>query len=151
MQRNSPYKNFVSYLFWSIFFIFYGSLASIYLILPPLMAPLFIVFKDALNKKESMQLFFLIVVILVFEAQEGFMTFTLLIYFLIVDKFIVPKIQQSINAKKLQDILYVVLAYFGYILFYTLLSQIFLLPLLDVNLYFIYYIVFEYFLVSVLL
>ena len=95
-------------------------------------------------------LFFIIVDILVLEAQKGFLAFTLIIYFLLLELF-VPKIEQSINSKHLRNFLYVLLAYGGYILFSALLSQIFLIPGISVDLYILYYIVFEFFIVSVLL
>lgn len=96
-------------------------------------------------------LLFIIVDILVLEAQKGFLAFTLIIYFLLLERFFVPKIEQSINSKHLRNFLYVLLAYGGYILFSALLSQIFLIPGISVDLYIFYYIVFEFFIVSVLL
>jgi len=151
MQRNSPYKNTLNYFFWSMAFVFYSALSGIYLFLPPLLGVLFILYKNALEERDSLKLFFLTFLVLVLEAEEGFLVFTLLIYFLVLEKFITPKIDQGISALKLRLFLYILFAYLGYMLFYTLLAQIFLLPGLSFHFYIVYYIAIEYFLVSILL
>ncbi len=151
MQRSLAYKSALRYALWSLVYAAYVSLGSIYLFLPPLLAVLFFLFHDSLRRNDSVMLLFIIVDILVLEAQKGFLAFTLIIYFLLLERFFVPKIEQSINSKHLRNFLYVLLAYGGYILFSALLSQIFLIPGISVDLYILYYIVVEFFIVSVLL
>jgi hypothetical protein len=151
MQRNSSYKNFIDSVLWSIAFVLYESLSSIYLILPPLIGILFILFHNSLEKKDSISIFFIVISILVLEAQKGFLVFSLLIFFLILHKFIVPKINQSLNSEKLNKFLYIAFAYLGYVVFYTLLSQIFIFQGISIDFYIIYYIAFEYLIASILL
>ncbi len=136
---------------WTAVYIFYVSLSTIYLYLPPMMAVLYVLFRNALNKRDSLALGFVIIALLVLEAEKSFLAFSLLIYFLIVYRFIDPKIQQSINLKSLRDLLYVLVIYIGYFLFYTLVSQIFLFEGIRPDLYIVYYIIIEYFIVSLLL
>lgn len=151
MQRSLTYKSALRYALWSLVYAAYVSLGSIYLFLPPLLAVLFFLFHDSLRRNDSVMLLFIIIDILVLEAQKGFLAFTLIIYFLLLERFFVPKIEQSINSKHLRNFLYVLLTYGGYILFSALLSQIFLIPGISVDLYILYYIVIEFFIVSVLL
>ena len=151
MQRSLTYKSTLRYALWSLAYVVYASLGTIYLFLPPLLGVLFFLFSEALRRKNSIMLLFIVADILVLETQKGFLVFTLLIYFLLFEHFISPKIKQSINSKKFRIFLTVFLAYTGYLLFSALLSQIFLLPAVSFDLYIVYYIVIEFFIVSVLL
>ncbi len=150
MQRSLTNQSALRYALWSLLYALYVSLGSIYLFLPPLLAVLFFFFHEALRRKNSVMLLFIVVDIFVLEAQKGFLAFTLLVYFMILERFFVPKIEQSINSKHLRSFFYVILTYGGYILFSELLSQIFLIPGVSVDLYIIYYIVIEFLVVSVL-
>ena len=150
MQRSLTYKSALRYALWSLLYALYVSLGSIYLFLPPLLALLFFFFHEALRRESSVMLFFIVIDILVLEAQKDFLTFTLIIYFLLLERFLVPKIEQSINSRHLRNFLYVLLAYGGYVLFAALLSQIFLIPGISFDFYILYYIVIEFFIVSVL-
>ena len=151
MQRSLTYKSTLRYALWSLAYVIYVSLGSIYLFLPPLLGVLFFLFSEALRRKNSVMLLFIVFDILVLEAEKGFLAFTLLIYFLLFEHFISPKIKQSINSSHLRVFLTIFLAYTGYILFSALLAQIFLLPAISFDWYIVYYIVVEFFIVSVLL
>ena len=150
MQRSLANQSALRYALWSLLYALYVSLGSIYLFLPPLLAVLFFFFHEALRRKSSVMLLFIVVDILILEVQKGFLAFTLLVYFMILERFFVPKIEQSINSKHLRSFFYVILTYGGYILFSELLSQIFLIPGVSVDLYIFYYIVIEFLIVSVL-
>ncbi len=151
MQRSLTYKSALKYALWSLAYVVYISIGSIYLFLPPLLGVLFFLFRKALRRGNSVMLLFIVFDILVLEAQKGFLAFTLLIYFLLLERFILPKIQQSINSKLFRDFLILCFVYVGYILFNALLAQIFLLPALGIDLHIVYYIIIEFFIVSVLL
>ena len=150
MQRSLTYKSALRYALWSLLYALYISLGSIYLFLPPLLALLFFFFHEALRRNNTVMLLFIVADILILEAQKDFLAFTLIIYFLILERFFVPKIEQSINSRHVRNLLYVTFAYGGYILFSALLSQIFLIPGISVDFYILYYIVIEFFIVSVL-
>jgi len=62
-----------------------------------------------------------------------------------------PKIEKGINSKIFRDFLTIFLVYIGYLFFSALVSQIFLLPKIGVDLYIAYYIVVEFFIVSLFL
>ncbi len=152
MQRSFTYKSALKYALWSVLYALYISLGSIYLFLPPLLALLFFFFHKALRRNSSSMLFFVILDILVLEAQKGFLSFTLIIYFLLLERFVVPKVNQSINSRNLRNFLYVLFAYGGYVLFATLLSQIFLITGISIDFFYIlYYIIVEFFIVSILI
>jgi hypothetical protein len=115
-----------------------------------MLSVLFLLFHNALKKELVGQFFFVILAILIVEAQKGFLALSLLIYFFFIDKFIVPKINQNINSHTLKNILYVLLVYIGYIFFATLLSNVFLLPNITFDYYIVFYIVIELFIIGVL-
>ncbi len=151
MQRSITYKSFISYTAWAVLFALYTSFSTIYLFLPPMMSILFFLFNDALKKNDSTRLFFLVTSIFILEAQKGFLGFTVVIFFLLLYRFFIPKLDQSINASSLRKFLYVVSVYIGYVFFSTLLSQIFLLRGISIDFYIVYYIIIEYIIVSLLL
>ncbi len=152
MQRNLTYQNLINYILWTLFFTGYICLSSIYLILPPMIGVLLVLFEKALHKNNSLLLLFIFLSIIIVETQKGFLAFSLFVFFLLVHKLIIPKIDQGINASKLRTFLYVFTAYTGYILFSNLIAQIFILENLHVNFfYLVFYIIVEYFIVSIFL
>ncbi len=150
MQRNISYKNPVTLLVYIGLYILYSALGSIYPLLPPLLAVLFVLFIKALDKKDMVSLVLVSLCLIIFEVNYGYILFSTIFYFYIIHKFILPKIQQNFNCYACVRILYVLLAYIGYFFFLLLVSKIFLLPEPNINYYIVYYIVIEFFLVSLL-
>ena len=150
MQRSiSHQKPLVPFLYIALFAV-YGSLSSVYLFLPPLLAVLYVLFSNALKRDDLLMLLLVSFCLLLFEANKGYMLFSTIVYFGIVHKFIMPKIIQSFSCNSCIKISYVLLAYLGFYIYLVLISSIFLLPVPEVNLYIIYYIIIEFFLVSLL-
>lgn len=150
MQRSiSHQKPLVPFLY-IVLFAIYGSLSSVYLFLPPLLAVLYVLFSSALKRDDFLMLLLVSFCLLLFEANKGYMLFSTIVYFGILHKFIVPKIIQSFSCNSCVKIAYVLLVYLGYYVYLVLISSIFLLPAPEINLYIIYYIIIEFFLVSLL-
>ncbi len=150
MQRSITHKKPIEKIFYILIFAVYEGLSSVYLFLPPLFAVLFILFAQALKKKDVVSLFFISLCLLIFEADKGYVIFSSIIYFAFVYKFITPKLAQNFNCVSCVKSAHVVVAYVGFFLFSALLSNIFLTPMPDINYYIVYYIVIEFFLVSLL-
>lgn len=136
--------------FYLLFFILYESLSSIYPFLPPLFALLFVLFSKALDKNDGISILFISFCLIIFEANFGYIFFSTIAYFYVIYKFVMPKIEQNFSCTFCVNISYVLFAYIGYFLFLTLLSNIFLLETPNINYYTIYYIVIEFFIVSLL-
>jgi len=150
MQRSlSNQKPIVPFIY-IVLYIIYSSLASIYLILPPLLAVLFVLFSKAFDRKDFLAVVLISFCLLIFEANYGYMLFSSVIYFYIQYKFIMPKIRQNISCNVCIKILYVLLSYLGYFLFLTLISNIFLFESPELNYYLLYYMFIEFFIVSIL-
>jgi len=150
MQRSiSHQKPLVPFLYIALFAV-YGSLSSIYLFLPPLLAVLYVLFSNALKRDDLLMLVLVSFCLLLFEANKGYMLFSTIVYFGIVHKFVMPKIIQSFSCSSCIKISYVVLAYLGYYIYLALISNIFLLPAPEINFYIVYYMIIEFFLVSLL-
>ena len=150
MQRSlSHQKSLVPFLY-IVLFAIYGSLSSVYLFLPPLLAVLYVLFSNALKRDDLLMLVLVSFCLLLFEANKGYMLFSTIVYFGIVHKFIMPKIIQNFSCSSCIKISYVLLAYLGYYIYLVLASSIFLLPAPEINFYIIYYIIIEFFLVSLL-
>ena len=150
MQRSISNQKPIVPFFYIVFYILYSSLGSIYPFLPPLFSVLFVLFSRALNRGDSMAVFLISFCLLIFEANYEYLLFSSIIYFYIQHKFIMPKIVQNFSCNVCIKISYVLFTYLGYFAFLTLVSNIFLLEAPEINYYVVYYIVIEFFIVSLL-
>ncbi len=150
MQRSISDKNSLEPFVYVIFFIIYTSLSSIYLFLPPMFAVLFVLFINALKKEDALSLFLISFCLIIYESQMSFPLFSSIIYFGLIYKFVIPKLKKNFGCAACIKASYVLLAYIGFYLFLSLLSNIFMLPAPSINYYIIYYIIIEFFIVSFL-
>jgi hypothetical protein len=150
MQRNISYKKPLTPLIYITLFVVYSSLSTIYLILPPLFSVLFVLYSKAIKNNDFLLMLLISFCLVIFEANNAYLLFSTIIYFTLVYKFIIPKVIQSFSCNSCVKISYVLLAYIGYYLFLVIVANIFLLPLPSINYYIIYYIVIEFFFVSLL-
>lgn len=151
MQRSITHqKSLITQVGYFLAFVVYESLTSIYLFLPPLFAVLFILFANSLRDEESISLFFIILCLMVFEAENGYLIFSSIVYFGLIYKFLLPRIAQNINCTSCVKASTVFIVYFGFFLFSLLLSKVFLIEQPSINYYIVYYIVIEIFLVTLL-
>ena len=150
MQRSiSNQKHIVTFAY-IIFYLIYESLSSIYLFLPPMFAVLFVLYSKAMDKQDFVSLIILAFCLMVYEADKGYLLFSTIIYFTLVNNFVMPKITKSFNCNSCIKFLYVVITYIGYYLFLVLISNIFLLETPSIDYYIVYYIVIEFFIVGLL-
>ena len=150
MQRSISDQNSLTPFIYVALFVLYEGLSSIYLFLPPLLGVLFFLFIKAFKKEDLLSIILIVFSILVFESEKGYLLFTTVIYFALVLKLILPKIEQSFNCNVCIKISIVLLAYVGFYFFTSIVSSIFLLPMPAINYYIIYYIVIEFLIVSIL-
>jgi len=151
MQRSISNKKPLTPYLYVVLFSVYISLSSIYLFLPPLLSVLFIYFTKAIRREDTIYILLVSLCLIIFEAEKSYTLFSTIIYFTIVYKFIMPKIVQNFSCVFCIRISIVLLSYIGFFLFSLLLSNIFLLPVPSINYYIIYYIVIEFFIVSIVL
>ena len=150
MQRSLINQKPLVTFFYVALFMVYISLSSIHLFLPPLLAVLYTLFSRALHKEDSLVLLLLSFCLLLFEAEKGYLLFSTILYFLLVYKLIIPKFVKTFNCRWCVNFATVVTIYLGYFLFFSLLSSVFLLPMPSMSFFVLYYIVFEFFIVSIL-
>ena len=150
MQRSLTNKKPLESILYIILYVLYESLSSIYLFLPPLFAVLFVLFVNAMKSEDTVSLFLIAFCLIIFEADRGYMLFSSIIYFTLIYKFLIPKITQNFSCLSCIRLSYVLFAYLGFFLFSTFLSSIFLIPTPSINYYIVFYIVIEFFLVSLL-
>jgi len=150
MQRSISHQKPIIPFLAVILFVLYDSLGSIYPFLPPLLAVLYVLFSRALENEDSISVFVIVLCLVVFESNYGYLLLSSVVYFYILYKFVMPKIIQNSNCVTCIRALTVLFVYFGYFFFLALLSNIFLLPQPSINYYIIYYIVIEFFLMSLI-
>jgi hypothetical protein len=150
MQRSITHQNPVALFAYIGIFVLYSSLSSIHLYLPPMLAVLFVLFTRSLARNDYASILILSFCLVIFEANHGYMLFSSIIYFYLVYKFIMPKINQNFSCPWCIKLSNILMAYIGYFLFLSLMSSIFLLSPPELNHYIVYYIVIEFLLVSIL-
>jgi len=150
MQRSIVNQKPLTLFLYIIVFIIYESLSSVYLFLPPLFAVLFVLFAKFMDNDNGIGLFLVAFCLIVFEVEKGYLLFSSIIYFALVYKFILPKLVQNFSCNACIKASYVLLAYIGFFIFCAILSKIFMLPMPSISYYIIYYIVIEFFIVSIL-
>jgi hypothetical protein len=116
-----------------------------------MIAVLFVLFDRSIKNNDFLAIFFLSICILFLETQKGFLVFSLLIYFILSYKYLIPKIEQNINSKSFINLLFVISAYMGYGIFYTLLSKIFMIEGISFDYNMIFYMVMEYIIIGIFL
>ena len=150
MQRSITNQKPLTLFIYTALYVVYVGLSSIYLFLPPMFGVLFVLFSKALKRNNLFEIFLVIFSLLVFESEKGYTLFTSIIYFVILYKFIIPRLYQNFSCASCIKFLSVVFVYLGFYLFTLLLANIFLLPVPNITYYIIYYIVIEFLIVSVL-
>jgi len=150
MQRSIFDKKNIVLLLYLTFYVIYSSLATIYLFLPPLFSLLLFFFLLALKENNPFALFCIAAALLVFESNNGYVFFSTIIYFYLLHKIVMPKIYTYFSCTQCIWVAYPLLAYLGYFVFWSFIASIFLLPSPHINYYIIYYIVIEFFIVSLL-
>jgi len=150
MQRSISHQKPIVPFIYIVLYVLYSSLGSIYPILPPLFSVLFVLFSRALEREDTMGVILVSFCLLVFEANYGYLLFSSVVYFYIQYKLIMPKIVQSFSCDFCIKISSVVLSYLGYFAFLTLIANIFMIESPQINFYIIYYIIIEFFIVSLL-
>lgn len=128
MQRSFPYQNVISRLFLVGFFIVYISLSSIYLLLPPLVAILFFAYYNAFSKHDLFGLIIVALMLLIFEAEKGFWIGSTLLFFTVLSRYLLPKLEQLIQCRICMGAIFVALAYPGYWIFMWIANGVLLLP-----------------------
>ena len=150
MQRSISDKNsLVPFIYVGIFLV-YSALSGIYLFLPPFLAVLFVLFSRALKNEDVLFIALVSLCLVIFEAQNGYVLFSTIIYFSIIYKYIIPKLSKNFGCVNCIRISTVLLVYIGFFVFNSVLASVFLLPEPSINYYILYYIIIEFFIVSVI-
>lgn len=150
MQRSIAYQTALLGLAYFTAFTIYISLSSIYLFLPPLFAVLFFHFRRALDRNRIGYLFLIVMMLLVYEADKGYLLLSSLIYFVFLYNFVVPRIAQYTVCKWCQNLAVVILAYIGFWALTFLLHQVLWLPMPAIDWHIVYYIAIEFLLIGLL-
>lgn len=149
MQRSFSYQNVVSRLFLVVLFVLYISLSSMYLLMPPLLAFLFFLYYDALNKYDLFSLVIITLMLLIFEAEKGFWFGSTLLFFTVLSRYLLPKIEQTIRCRICMAAVFVALAYPGYWMFMWFVNQVLLLTLPAIDWHIGLYMIIEFLIISV--
>jgi len=151
MQRSFPYQNVISRLFLVGLFVVYISLSSIYLLLPPLVAILFFAYYNALTKHDLFGLIIVALMLLIFEAEKGFWIGSTLLFFTVVSRYLLPKLEQLIQCRICMGAIFVALAYPGYWIFMWIANGVLLLPPPAIDWHIGLYMIIEFLMITALI
>lgn len=143
MQRSLTYKNYIVGFIYFFLFIIYESLSNVYLWMPPLFGLLLLLFVQNLRNENLFNVTFISMALLVYEAQKDYVAFSAILYAILFYKLIVVPLNSVTKCNNCIKAVVVLLSYSGYYLFNFLLSQVFLLPMVQINFYAVYYTVVE--------
>lgn len=147
MQRSLPYQNALGQLLLVGAYLVYASLSTMYLLLPPLLAVLFVAFYKALNRHDLFGLVMVVTMMLIFEAEKGFWFGSTVLFFALASQLVIPKLEQLVQCRACMGTIFVALAYPGYWLFIWLSDTIFMLELPVMDWHIILYMVIEFLMV----
>ncbi len=150
MQRNLLNQNALTVFTLLIVFVVYEALSSIYLLLPPLLGLLFFLFIRALKEQQLPQLLLISGMLIILEAEKGYLFTSTLFYFSSVYYLVLPKVSHYINCKSCMKFIYIFLAYIGYWFFAFLMHQMLWTETPVLDWYVIAYILIEFIIVSLL-
>jgi hypothetical protein len=151
MQRSFPYQNVISRLFIVGVFIVYISLSSFYLVLPPLLAVLFLAYHNALSKHNLFELSIIASMLLVFEAEKGFWFGSTIVFFTALSIYFLPKLEQLIQCRMCMAAIFVTLAYPGYWFFILIVNSVLLLPQPAIDWHIVLYMIIEFLVIMALI
>lgn len=150
MQRSFPYQNVISRLLLVGLFAVYISLSSIYLLLPPLVAILFFAYYNALSRHDLFGLIIVALMLLIFEAEKGFWIGSTLLFFTVLSRYLLPKLEQLIQCRICMGAIFVALAYPGYWIFVWIANGVLLLPPPAIDWHIGLYMIIEFLLITAL-
>jgi hypothetical protein len=127
--------------------IFYESLTSIYLWLPPLFGIAFILFMRAFEEQDYPALSLIVLYMIYLEVDKEIILFSSIIFFMLAHKFIVPKLRAYFQCKRCLEFIYIVLAYFGFFGISMILHKILWIEMFSFDWIVIYYILIEFMIV----
>jgi len=151
MQRSFPYQNVISRLFLVGLFVVYISLSSIYLLLPPLVAVLFFAYYNALSRHDLFGLIIVALMLLIFEAEKGFWIGSTLLFFTVLSRYLLPKLEQLIQCRICIGAIFVALAYPGYWIFVWIANGVLLLPPPAIDWHIGLYMIIEFLMITALI
>ncbi len=149
MQRSIPYQNVITDILWIPLFIGYSALSSIYPILPPMLAVLSFLFYRALQRYDLFGLIIISILLLVLEAEKGFWFGSTILFFSLVSRYGIPKLEVVMRCPLCIKGFFVLSSYLGFWFFMTLVNTILLLPLPQIDWHFLLYMAIEFALIAV--
>ena len=150
MQRSLPYQDALTRILFVGLYLVYISLSSMYLLMPPLLAILFFGFYKALNRYDLAALVPMVVMLLVFEAEKGFWFGSTVLFFSIVVRYFLPKIEQIVQCRLCMAAIFVGFAYPGYWIFVWSFNNIMMIPLPTLDWHILLYMVIEFLILAAL-
>lgn len=151
MQRSIAHKRAIKPYFIFFLFFVYTALSGLYIFLPPLLGVLYLLFEKTYKRQNSLFLILTILSTIFYEAQNGYVLFSVVLYFLFMLKYLMPKVEKNFSCYGCKKFMMVALTYIGFFIFYTIFAKIFMIEAPSISFYAVYYIVLEFFIVSLFL
>jgi len=150
MQRSLSYKSNIAKLWLLVILVLFETLNTINLTVPPLFGLSFLLFFYAAQNQRYDMFIPLLIYLLMFEADKGFILFSSTVFFLLMYKLVVYRLRIFIQCEYCLEVIYIAIAYVGFWLFSLVLHQVFWLDFIVFDWHMLYYIIIESMLVWLL-
>lgn len=127
MQRSFAYQNALNLFVLAAVFVAYISLSSLYLLLPPMLAVLFLAYTRYLQRHDLLGVIAVSLMLLVFEAEKGFWFGSTILFFSLLVKYAIPRIEQLVQCRLCLAAIFTLLAYPGFWVFTWIADKILML------------------------
>ncbi len=151
MQRSLSYQNVINRLVLVGFYVFYISMSSLYLLVPPLLAVLFYLYHDALRKNDLFGLSIVALMLLVFEAEKGFWFGSTILFYTFLSLYVLPRLELTIQCTLCLKGIMVLMAYPGYWIFMWFINYLLLLSVPALDWHILLYIIIEFLVIAAML
>lgn len=148
MQRSFAYQNALNLFVLVGVFVVYISLSSLYLLLPPMLAVLFLAFTRYLQRHDLLGVIVVSLMLLIFEAEKGFWFGSTILFFTLLAKYAIPKIEQLVQCRLCLAAIFTLLAYPGFWVFTWVADKVLMLSPPAADWYMILYCVIEFLIVA---
>lgn len=149
MQRSISYQNTLSTLLWIVACVFYSSLSSIYLFMPPMFAVIGFLFYRALSRNDLFSLTAYSVMLLIVEAEKGYWFGSSIVFFTIISYYLLPKLEQNMRCELCIKGIFVINSYVLLWLFMSVVNAVFLLPQPSMDWHILFYMCIEFALIAI--
>jgi hypothetical protein len=104
----------------------------------------------ALKRYDLFSLILASIMLLMFEAEKGYWFGSTIVFFTLISQYVMPKLEQTMQCTVCIKGIFVLLSYFGFSLFLSMVNSILILPLPTIDWHVLFYMAIEFALIAIM-